>query len=447
MANRLILYGYEKLNNGFFIETDFLKNKYYYFEKQEDFLFERQWGTLAPHWTASYIHYKNLKYRGIVNRYDYWDFYIYRKDGKCIVFEKKKNKIYHYGINDPRADVNDNYVNLSNDDIIESDRNNADAIRKKTRVSKLVEEMLKKYTSLYEQIKDKDCFFKELEEYYFNLMDGTESEEDIEEYLIEAERQFQNFINSEKFCSELNVEKILNEFSYAKKYLNQIDLLDVLEYIKELFKGRIGDFTLEDVLEELKREIDYRIEGINFKKKIETYNIEYILKKYDKKIAQIVNKKDFMENLQKAVEEAKEFPTTEELFLDEIQCFINHYLEKEHQKLQRESFIAKYGSEEVVIELTEEKSLLFDNLVGEEIPKENLKEYELYQELKQVQNAEMYCKDGKTLKPSFRAIPTFISNFQKIIKTATEYNLIQWNGEEYEFVSIDQLQAFGKKLK
>ena len=438
-----IQYGYQKSKSSFLVASDFFRQGYRYSEKQEDFVFKRYWGPLTCHSDATHVFYKNLSYRGIVNRYDYWGFYISQKE-RTIYIEKKKERLYYYDTHCEKSlGEQECYVelvgkgDLHNNTFVENSTSKEGDSIKEERLSSLVAEMIKKHEGLYNQIGNKEHFFQEMKEYYSDFIDDLSTEEDFEEYIIESERQFLNFIDSEKLFLNLNEDEILDKFSYAVNELGREEIKAVLSYNKG---ARIDEFTKETLLYDMKEEIDYLIQRRKFEKKLEIYDLEYLLNKYQSEVDKVSDREDFIKELKSEVDNLKFFVLTEESFFSKIEQMIFQYT-------QKDAFVSKYGNDDISIELSEEREALFNNLTPNEISEKDLREYELYHELEKTRSVEMYCKDGKTLKPSFRAIPTFISNFKKIIKTAIDCNLIQWNGEEYEFVSIDNLQKFGRKAQ
>ena len=70
------------------------------------------------------------------------------------------------------------------------------------------------------------------------------------------------------------------------------------------------------------------------------------------------------------------------------------------------------------------------------------KEYELYQELRQIQHKEMYHKSRKTLKPSFAASQKLIEVTENIRNTAEQMNLISLEDGNYKFISFDGIEEF-----
>ena len=107
------------------------------------------------------------------------------------------------------------------------------------------------------------------------------------------------------------------------------------------------------------------------------------------------------------------------------------------------TFVKEYGQDTYTIELTEQKESLFNSdLDLNALSAEEQKQISLYIELKEVQTKEMYNKNGKTIKASFSSMPKLISITENMITVLEKLNIISLKGDEYNFVSFNQINEF-----
>ena len=81
-----IKYGFENQNKGFFVLTNFEKEGYYYYEKIQDFRFNRRWGKMFKP-GSSWLDFNNIRFYSSINRPTYWSFYIYQENNTAC-FER-----------------------------------------------------------------------------------------------------------------------------------------------------------------------------------------------------------------------------------------------------------------------------------------------------------------------------------------------------------------------
>lgn len=438
-----VRYGYEEHNRGFYIITDFVEENYYYFEKHGENTFHRRWGK-STHDGLTWIEYKNLAYYGAPNRFDYWRLFITQEDRKILLMKRQSIFEYYMFSKDGAEEYDHGAIDFSRAKKV-SEQEEREA-RIPVIIHSIMDKIMEKYRVLYNQVQNKDAFLRELEEHYQDVIKGDENETDIENYVLESEQFFLNFINVEKlnfFIKTVNLEFFKNEFPNFKNFLENVDI--ALVDVDAVFKDKqsrdeftIYVYTLQDFVNELEDEINLEANRVKFKDKNEIMAL--VLKTYQELIEFIIDKETFLVQLEKEVEKSNGF-------LLGIDLFIKRYFEEEQRVYGKQAFIDEYGSDRVTILLNDEKKARFDTISSVELlSNEMRKEYEMYQELKEVYIANAYCKNGKRLKPALTVAHQYIDRLNRLKEAAISSNLIEWVGESYEFISFAKVKEFAQQF-
>ena len=355
MKNK-VCFGYKENSKGFFVTEDFRRPLFFYFEKLADYTFERYWGS---HTTSSIIRYKNLVFRGNHNRRNFWSFSICQ--GEKNFFIEKKDLCFEYGtyhVDTQKSDMFEIRLDKRTSNSDSSERlleNNQLSLY----VEEIVLEMIKQYRNLYEKINDKNAFQRELKNYYEEIIDGTEPLEEIQKIIAESERHFINYSNNEKLSlalkKDVNLAFVLEKIPRLKNFLDVIDMSTLLETQKTFFSPCLCEITIDDWLIEFADVINCEIEKHEFNCQKDAFTIPYILEKYQEKISCIEEKEKFLCDLENELEQTPKNTQCCEMFFDRIECFINRYALQEFQKQKTREFVAKYGNDYIIIDLTDEK--------------------------------------------------------------------------------------------
>ncbi|MBE6565923.1 MAG: hypothetical protein E7659_02330 [Ruminococcaceae bacterium] len=444
MENK-VCFGYREKSQGFYITENFQKPLFFYFEEHDGYTFERVWGSKNNSYSA--IRHKNLAFFGSHNRKEFWRFYIYQ--GEKTFFIERRGSCFEYGVYYVKTCESEIFTIRLDGEEFEKDLSITVSNKRQPflSVEEIVVEMLNKHNDLYEKINDKSSFREELKCFCEEIVDGTETFEELQEMIEDSKRYFVNYSNNEilslTLTKEVNLKFILEKFPLLKAYVDKIDLDAMLEEQRNLFSPALCECTIDDWLAEFVEKINFEIGIYEFNCKRDCYNSTYLLDKYSEKISTIVGKEEFLRSLENELIRIKENSWSCEAFFDKIEHFIDIYTNKELQERKTQAFIAEYGSNYVTINLTDEKKRLFSEESNfTKLSDEEKREYTLYQRLKQAQAKEMYSKNGKTIKPSFSAIPKLIAVAENLKETAMQANLISLGEGRYEFVSFDEIEKF-----
>lgn len=408
-------------------------------ENQKDFVFHRRWGD--RHNCQTSVGYKNIRFFGTHYRKTFWEIYVYGTN--LSHFIERKNNVFTYGTYDyetkTREEISIDLSATNSPSIPNSEEPKESEARTKLLVEETVNRMLQTYSDLFSEISGKGEFIEFLTENCNDIICGEETEEEIQEYVIEGQHFFEFYVDIEKFNEylkrEVDLQYILNKFPYLNEYIDKIDICSILNKEKEY----PSECTVEEWIKHFKEVADKEISRYLFVTNISKYTVEFFLDKYSDLINGIQDKKDFLENFEKELDSFKSLSCDEPTLFDKVERYIHDYVIFESYS----TFVKEYGQDTYTIELTEQKESLFNSdLDLNALSAEEQKQISLYRELKEVQTKEMYNKNGKTIKASFSSMPKLISITENMITVLEKLNIISLKGDEYNFVSFKQIDEF-----
>lgn len=437
--NYRICYGYVTPQKKFYVTDLFYKQIYDYMENQKDFVFHRRWGD--RHNCQTSVGYKNVRFFGTHYRKTFWEICVYGTN--LSHFIERKNNVFTYGTYDyetkTREEISIDLSATNSPSIPNSEEPKESEARTKLLVEETVNRMLQTYSDLFSEISGKGEFIEFLTENCNDIICGEETEEEIQEYVIEGQHFFEFYVDIEKFNEylkrEVDLQYILNKFPYLNEYIDKIDVCSILNKEKEY----PSECTVEDWIKHFKEVVDKEISRYLFVTNISKYTVEFFLDKYSNLIDGIQDKKEFLENFEKELDSFKSLSRDEPTLFDKVERYIHDYVIFESYS----TFVKEYGQDTYTIELTEQKESLFNSdLDLNALSAEEQKQISLYRELKEVQTKEMYNKNGKTIKASFSSMPKLISITENMITVLEKLNIISLKGDEYNFVSFKQIDEF-----
>ena len=445
--NYQICYGYVAPKNNFYVTDLFYKQIYDYVENQKDFVFHRRWGD--RHNCQTSVSFKNVRIFGTHYRKTFWELYVYSTN--ISYFIKRKGDVFTYGTYDCKTEICDEKnIDLNNTSLLfmqDSKEHKEFECKSKIFLEDFVDKMIITYSDLFSKIHDKEDFIDFLTDSCNDIVGEIEMEEELQRCVAEGRHIFEFYLDSENFYEylkqEVNLNYVLNEFPYLSEYVDKIDICSILNEEKTFLE----ECTMDDWIHRFKTRVDEEISKYLFATNIGKYTVDFFLDKYSNLINNIKTSKiqqEFLETFEKELELMKNSSFSETNLFYKVERYIRDYVVYDSYT----AFVTEYGQDTYIIELTEEKEMLFNSNFNLNIlSDDDRKQFTLYRKLKQIQSNEMYNKNGKTIKASFSSIPKLISKTENLITILEKLNMISLEGETYDFVSFEHIHEFINLVK
>lgn len=293
----------------------------------------------------------------------------------------------------------------------------------------------------YNSIIDKETFNQEVIYYFQDL--AIEDLEMLQSKTKDFSSCIERFILAEKEIACL--EQVYNyDYFICKCPSLKLECKDE-EVLKIIIDDVVAEYDFipsifydkDEISDELTQKIFLKIYDISKNKLRQKITVDYIKEIFSESVSLIVDKEYFQERLKSQILYAISVNDQENIIVESIRSFINEFVQLEQEYY---SFVEKFGSDRVIIELTPEKKALFQRYeTGEIVLDETLnKDYELYKIVMVDYKRMAYGKNGQKNR-GISQMPKVAKWFQQLLDILVKQNVISLCDDKYQFVSMDNI--------
>lgn len=451
MEPKYVVYGFDNSEYIFAIITDYIHSGYFYLERTPNLqggYFCRQWGDKKFNW-GSRIVYKNFQLIGISNKYNHWVLHCTNDEDNSSVRISKKNERLEFLYLQGEDTIEKRIVERNQQIIPSYEEDNEDFWTDKNQV---INDIISLNSHLYSRIVDKDGFLQELNSYVDDyLRDNISDEKELKEFITNSSRLFNNYINSYNLFESETVEQIVKTIkSENPEILTLVAQKTLEEASKEIlscYAPSVVEYSRQDLLDDVLRLAIFYENQKEVEILREKYTVEYFAKLFEEVIERVMEKEAFLLKLQEYLERFFGlYAIQEDKVVEDVERFIYNYLKKEEAERKIKDFLEVYQTDRFIFNISREKELFYDSVVDYmSLSEEEKREYSLYVELKDVKEQQMYVKNSRRLKPSFKQIPDFITYFYNLIDDAKKNGILKEIEGKLGFASFENIDSFAKK--
>ena len=304
---------------------------------------------------------------------------------------------------------------------------------------------------LYENIKDKDSFNRQITDMFLN--EFIENDDKAIEAII---RSMRNFIKAEEsydyLKSNFSVEFLRRKYRKLAFVSDDIikEVLDYYIYENEELLPNIGYDDDKKILliryaKLIENQVYFLIKNEKIKDLHEKYTVERVLWMYRDVVNKITDKEYFLRILE-AYLRRNESANEQEL-LDGVEKFFSDYMYVEELYTK---FLSAFGETSALLELSDEKELRFKEYAEKRgnLSEREKAEYDLiYCTTKEVINDTLYEKDTKTERKQFKNMPVFYEYFSELLDWLFKHGVLHEKDGIVYAGATEELEYLPKHLQ